>query len=73
MFMQPSQSEILVLEALQGQEPVSLEDITGHIPELSWSQVFHAVDLLSRRGDLILQRRGFSYYLSRSSLSCVPT
>ncbi|MBA2251197.1 MAG: hypothetical protein H0W13_00625 [Nitrospirales bacterium] len=69
MFSQPSRSETLVLEALQGKTPLSLEHIAERIPDLSWNEVFQAVDSLSRRGDLVLQRRGFAYYVSLPSMT----
>jgi hypothetical protein len=69
MLPQPSRSETLVLDALQGRDPIPLEQITEWIPELSWNELFQAVDALSRRGDLILRRKGFAYYLSLPNLS----
>jgi len=30
---------------------------------LSWSELFHAVDSLSRRGAIVLKRHGFDYEL----------
>lgn len=72
MHQQPSRSEDLVLQALQINEAVSLEQITERVPDLSWNDLFHAVDRLSRRGDLVLQRRGFAYYVSLPRLCCLP-
>ena len=72
MFQQSSRSEDLVLQTLQINEALSLEQITERVPDLSWNDLFHAVDRLSRRGDLILQRRGFAYYVSLSRMSCLP-
>ena len=37
------------------------------LPELSWNQVFKTVDELSRRGEIILLRRGFEYEIERIS------
>jgi hypothetical protein len=64
MSTSSSRSETLILDALQGGELILLEHITERLPELSWNELFHAVDTLSRRGDLVLRRRGFAYYLS---------
>jgi hypothetical protein len=72
MFQHPSQSEALVLDALQGRDSISLEQITERVPELSWNDLFQAVDALSRRGDLILRRKGFAYYASLPRMSQVP-
>ena len=64
MSTNPSRSEALILDTLQGGDPILLEHITERIPELGWNELFQAVDTLSLRGDLVLQRRGFAYYLS---------
>ncbi len=71
MSTNPSRSEALILDALQGGDPILLEHITERIPELGWNELFQTVDTLSRRGDLILQRRGFAYYLSLPRMSHV--
>ena len=71
MSTNSSRSETLILDALRGGDPILLEQITEQIPELSWNELFQAVDILSRRGDLILRRRGFAYYLSLPCLSQV--
>ncbi|WP_447986770.1 hypothetical protein [Nitrospira sp. Nam74] len=71
MSIHSSQSEALILDALRGGDPILLEQITERIPELSWNELFQAVDTLSRRGDLILRRRGFAYYLSLPHMSRV--
>jgi hypothetical protein len=64
MSTNSSRSETLILDALRGGDSILLEHITERIPELGWNELFQAVDTLSRRGDLILRRRGFAYYLS---------
>ena len=52
----------LVLDVIQSRVvPLTFEEIIDKIPELSWNQVFLAVDALSRRGEIILSRRGFEY------------
>ena len=71
MSTHASRSEGLILDALQGGKPILLEQITERIPELSWNELFQAVDTLSRRGDLVLRRRGFAYYLSLPRMSHV--
>ena len=43
--------------------PFTLDEVTERL-ELSWNQVFLAVDSLSRRGDIILKRRGYEYEVS---------
>lgn len=59
-----SRSEHLVLVALEDDDGLSMESLVSRLPELTWNEVFHAVDALSRRGDIRLRRRGFDYYLS---------
>ena len=71
MSTNSSRSEALILDALRGGDPILLEQITERIPELSWNELFQVVDILSRRGDLILRRRGFAYYLSLPRMSQV--
>ena len=52
----------LVLDVIQSRAvPLTFAEIIDRIPELSWNQVFLAVDALSRRGEIILSRRGFEY------------
>jgi hypothetical protein len=55
--------EALILNLLRTSESLTIEQVAASLPELSWSQVFHAVDALSRRGEITLERRGFSYNL----------
>lgn len=53
--------EIIVLDAVRRERSMKLERLVSMLPELSWNQIFHCIDLLSRRGDIILMRRGFDY------------
>ncbi len=62
--IRPRVQEALVLDLLQSAETVTLEQATESLPELSWSELFHAVDTLSRSGAIMLQRRGFTYVLA---------
>ncbi|ULA68976.1 MAG: hypothetical protein LZF62_380165 [Nitrospira sp.] len=68
-------SECRLLELLQVRKSLTLEQVVTLLPELSWNQVFKTVDELSRRGNIILLRRGFDYEIERVSsrqpaLSC---
>jgi hypothetical protein len=49
MSTSSSRSETLILDALQGGELILFEHITERLPELSWNELFHAVNTLSRR------------------------
>lgn len=69
-------SEYKVLELVHLKKSLTLEQVVALLPELSWNQVFKTVDELSRRGKIILLRRGFDYEVERVSprqpaLSCV--
>ena len=52
----------LVLDVIRSSGTrLTFEEIIDRLPELSWNQVFLAVDALSRHGEIILSRRGFEY------------
>ena len=54
-------SEYLVLDLVGMRQSLTLEQVVTLLPELSWNQVFKTVDELSRRGEIVLLRRGFDY------------
>ena len=58
-------SEGLILDLLGLRKSLTLEQVVTLLPELSWNQVFKTVDELSRRGEIILLRRGFEYEIER--------
>lgn len=39
----------------------TIEEILEQLPTLTWSEIFLAIDALSRRGDIALYRHGFTY------------
>jgi hypothetical protein len=53
--------DTLVLETLRTSSPLTMDQLVSRLPELRWNELFHAIDLLSRQGKIILQRRGFEY------------
>lgn len=57
-------SEELVLSVLKSSGALTIEQATAKLPELSWNEVFHAVDALSRRGDIVLRKRGYEYEMT---------
>ena len=57
-------NEALVLELVQAEQSVKLERLVAQLPQLSWNQVFHCIDQLSRRGEIQLLRRGFDYEIT---------
>lgn len=56
-------AESLVLEMLTRADSLTIEQLTVQLPELSWSELFQAIDSLSRKGTILLQRKGFQYEL----------
>jgi hypothetical protein len=52
----------LILRVLRSTaSPLTCDEINARIPELTWNQVFLSVDGMSRRGEVILNRRGSKY------------
>jgi len=65
MSNQQSPREDLVLHLLEASStPLTLEEVTERLPQLSWNQVFLAIDVLSRRGGITLKKRGYEYEVS---------
>ncbi len=54
-------SEQLVLDRLREDRRITVEEIGALVPELSWAQLFLAIDRLSRRGSVELRRQGCTY------------
>ena len=51
-----------VIDLVQHARACDLDEITRHCSNLTWNQVFLAVDSLSRRGELRLVPRGRGLY-----------
>ncbi len=51
-----------LLATLRERGAQTMEQLTASLPEVSWTQVFLAVDRLSRHGEVSLQRVGRSDY-----------
>ncbi|MGH9650089.1 MAG: hypothetical protein ACRD3I_06410 [Terriglobales bacterium] len=64
-----SRHESLVLEILRDGKVLTLEEVSMRIPQLQGGEIFHAVDALSRRGDIVLRRHGFEYELQLGGLA----
>ena len=62
-------SEERILNLLSDGLTHSLEEVIQALPEMSWAQLFTAMDALSRRGDVELRRRRFTYTLRGATLS----
>lgn len=69
-------AEEAVLEMLQKAGPCSLDDLVMQLPNFSWSEVFLAVDRMSREGLLLLRRLTCTAYQvalpSRHTLPPLP-
>ncbi len=55
--------EDLILSHIEEQAVIGLDALVFLIPDYSWSQIFHAVDRLARRGEVTLRRHRFEYTL----------
>ena len=49
-------------EILQSTGPCTLDEVVTYLPNLSWSEVFVAVDQMSRDGRVSLRQVGYSTY-----------
>lgn len=59
-----SNNEALILDLLQRTGCLTIEQVAAALPELTWCELFHLIDDLSRRGVILLRRRGFEYEVS---------
>lgn len=66
-----SREEELVLDALRSSDILTFEQLSIKLPELTWNQLFHIVDGLSREGEINLRRRGYEYELQKGSSSAI--
>lgn len=55
--------EEAVLAQLDEQAVIGLDALVILLPDYSWSQIFHAVDRLARRGAITLRRHRSEYTL----------
>ena len=54
--------EEAIIETLRRSGPCCLDDVVAYLPNLSWGEVFLAVDRMSRDGRLLLRQLGGSTY-----------
>jgi hypothetical protein len=72
--MQVQQSpELRVLEVIVRSPGTAMDDIVLECPDLTWNQVFIAVDRLSREGALRLTLKGRGQYMVHLSNDILPT
>lgn len=62
-----AKQESAIMDLLRSSGKLTVEEIVEQIPDLSWSQLFLAMDVLSRTGDVILWREGFTYTLEAAN------
>lgn len=55
--------EALVRQLLDRAGCLTIEQLAAELPELTWSELFHTIDSLSRSGAILLRRKGFAYEL----------
>ena len=54
--------EEAVIDVLQRTGPCGIDDVVTSLPNLSWGEVFVAVDRMSRDGRVLLRQLGYSTY-----------
>ncbi len=52
-----------ILKLVDERDMISLDALILLLPRFSWSQIFHAVDNLARRGKIMLRKHRFDYSL----------
>jgi hypothetical protein len=62
MHTNVSAQEEAVIEMLQRTGPCSMDDIVMQLPDLSWREIFVAINRLSRDGRVVLREVGYSTY-----------
>lgn len=64
-------AEGVVVEMLQRTGSCSLDDLVIQLPNLRWSEIFGAIDWMSRDGRLLLRRLPrATYHITLSSNMC---
>ena len=54
--------EAAIIELLRISGPCCVDDVVRYLPDLSWGEVFGAVDRMSRDGRVLLSQLGYSTY-----------
>ena len=63
-------SQILML--VENKDMISLDALILLLPQFSWSHIFHGVDYLARRGDIVLHKHGYNYTLFSNQYAAQP-
>jgi len=54
--------EEAIIELLRISGPCRLDDVVTYLPDLSWGEVFRALDRMSRDGRVVHRQLGYSTY-----------
>ena len=54
--------EAAILDRLRENGPCCFDDVVTYLPDLTWGELFAAVDRMSRDGRLSLRQLGYSTY-----------
>ncbi|MFM8552834.1 MAG: hypothetical protein ACKOCD_11100 [Nitrospiraceae bacterium] len=58
-----STKDTMILDVLARTGCLTIEQLAAELPELTWNELFHTIDQLSRSGAIRLQRKGFAFEL----------
>jgi hypothetical protein len=61
--------EAMVLAELGSGDAVTVDQLMVRVPQLTFGELFLALDALSRRGEVLMRRCGFEYEVSAPKLS----
>ena len=62
----PVNTQQLLLQLLEDHQEHSIDELIETASEISWGQLFSAMDSLSRCGSIELRRQGFTYWLRKA-------
>ena len=55
-------TEEAIIELLRISGPCYLDDVVTYLPDLTWGEVFRAIDQMSREGRVLPRQLGYSTY-----------
>ncbi|HLA61642.1 MAG TPA: hypothetical protein VK626_05305 [Nitrospiraceae bacterium] len=58
--MMPVEEAIIELLRISG--PCCIDDVVAYLPDLTWGEVFRAIDRMSRDGRVLQRQLGYSTY-----------
>jgi DNA-binding MarR family transcriptional regulator len=65
--------EALVLQRFHQAGCLTIEQLAAELTELTWSELFHTIDSLSRNGVIVIRRKGFTYEIHQHLPQTVST